>query len=89
MDSGQRQRGHHAMDTPLSSVRTYPFMKGAIIIGAVSGLISGLAEANTFTRDLLTLILYSIAGAIIFCAILALVGFLVDTARHRRGPTSP
>ena len=53
------------------------------MIGAVSGLISGLAEANTFTRDLVTLILYSLSGAVLFAAVLALLGWLVDVARHR------
>ena len=50
----------------------------------MTGLISGMAEANTFTRDLVTLILYCIGGAILFGAILALLGWLVDTARQRR-----
>jgi len=61
-------------------------MKAGIIIGAVTGFLSGMADANTFTRDLLTLIGYSIVGSIIFAAILALLGWLVDAARNRRQP---
>ena len=86
MDSGQRQHRHEAMEAP-PRTRSYPFMKAGIMIGAVSGLISGLAEANTFTRDLPTLILYLLTGAVLFSAILALLGYLVDSARKRRQPT--
>jgi hypothetical protein len=77
---GQRHR-------PATSSQSYPWMIGGIIVGAVSGLLSGMAEANTFTRDLLMLILWSLAGAILFSAILGGLGWLIDRARHRSRPT--
>ena len=87
MDSGQGQHRHHLMDAPSTSMRTFQFAKAGVVIGSVTGLISGMAEANTFTRDLVTLMLYCIGGAILFGAILALLGWLVDTARQRRRGT--
>jgi hypothetical protein len=67
----------------MPSGRSLPFLKGGLIIGAVAGLMSGLAEANTFTRDLPTLILFSLGGAITFGAVLGFLGWLVDVARNR------
>ena len=72
----------HGMTTT-AAARSLPFMKGGVIIGAVAGLLSGMAEANTFTRDLATLILWSIGGAVAFCVVLGIVGWLIDIARNR------
>src|SRR5207253_2627163 len=86
MDSGQGQHRHHLMDAPATPTRSFPFLKAGVVIGAVSGFLSGMADANTFTRDLATLILYSLVGAVLFAGILALLGGLVDVARNRRQP---
>src|ERR1700704_3685843 len=63
------------------SGRTYPWTLGGLIIGADAGLLSGMADANTFTRDLVTLILWSVAGAILFSGILGFLGWLMDVLR--------
>jgi cation transporter-like permease len=72
----------HGM-TNMPPGRSLPFMKAGIIIGAVAGLLSGMAQANTFTRDLGTLILWSIIGAVVFGAVVGLIGWLIDLARNR------
>jgi hypothetical protein len=65
------------------SGKTYPWTIAGIIIGAVGGLLSGMAYANTFTRDLLPLLAYSLLGAVVFGAILGAVGWVIDLARGR------
>ena len=65
------------------SGRSYPWMIGGIIVGADMGLLSGMAAANVFTRDLLLLILWSLGGAILFAAILGGLGWLIDRSQHR------
>jgi hypothetical protein len=64
--------------------RSYPFFKAGVLIGAPAGFLSGMADANTFTRDLVTLIIWSLVGAVLIGAIGALAGWLVDLARDRR-----
>ena len=65
----------------MGSVQNYSFFKAGVIIGGVTGLLSGMADANTFTRDLLTLIVFSLVGAVIGSAVLGLLGFVVDRIR--------
>jgi hypothetical protein len=72
----------HGVSTA-SSGRSYPWALGGIIIGAVTGMLSGMAQANTFTRDLLVLILWAIGGTVLFGAILGGIGWLIDQSRNR------
>ena len=76
---------HHGLMTPQAPGPTYPFVKGAIIIGAVMGFMSGLAYANTFTRALLPLIVWAFSCAILGSAILGIPAWVIDVVRHRRG----
>ena len=71
----------------MSSGRSYPWMLGGIIIGAVVGLVSGMAYANTFTRDLLPLILWSVATAIVVTGVLGGLGWAIDNSLNRPPPT--
>jgi hypothetical protein len=66
-----------------TSGRTYPWTIGGLIVGADAGLLGGMAQANTFTRDLITLILWSLFGAIVIGAILGGIGWLIDNSRNR------
>jgi hypothetical protein len=66
-----------------ASGRSYPWALGGTIIGGVSGLLAGMAQANAFTRDLLLLILWAIGGSILFGAILGGIGWLIDQSRNR------
>jgi hypothetical protein len=76
---------HHGLMTPQAPGPTYPFMKGGIIIGAIMGFMSGLAAANTFTRALLILIVWSTVSAVIGAVGLGIPGWLIDIIRHRSG----
>jgi hypothetical protein len=73
--------------TTHSSGQSHPWALGGFIIGAVTGLLAGMAQANTFTRDLLMLILWAIGGTILFGAILGGIGWLIDQSRNRRRPS--
>jgi hypothetical protein len=76
---------HHGMMTPQAPGPTYPFVKGAIIIGGVMGFMSGLAYANTYTRLLLPLIVWSFCCAVVGAVILGIPSWIIDVSRHRRG----
>ena len=80
MAGNQMPGDRHAMKT---SRRSYPWLLGGLIIGADVGLLSGMAYANTFTRDLVTLILWSVGGAVVTGAILGGIGWLIDNSRSR------
>ena len=73
----------HAMTTS----RSRPWTLGGLIIGADLGLLSGMAYANTFTRDLLPLILWSVAVAVISSVVFGGIGWFIDNARQR--PSMP
>ena len=70
-----------------SSGRSYPWMLGGIIIGAVIGFISGMAQANVFTRELFQLIIWALGGALLFSGVLGGLGWAIDNSLHRPPPT--
>ena len=76
---------HHGLMTPQAAGPTYPFLKGAVIIGAVLGDQSGLAYANSYTRDLLALIVWSIVFSVVGVVVLGIPAWIIDMVRHRRG----
>jgi hypothetical protein len=80
MAVNQMPGDRHAMKM---SRRNYPWMLGGLIIGADAGLLSGMAYANTFTRDLVALLLWSVGGAIVTGAVLGGIGWLIDNSRNR------
>jgi hypothetical protein len=75
---GERHGG-----TVVGSGRSYPWMLGGIIVGSAAGLLAGMAQANTVTRDLLVLLLSAIAGALLFGAIFGALGWFIDQSRNR------
>jgi hypothetical protein len=76
---------HHGLMTPQAPGPTYPFVKGALVIGAVLGDQAGLAYANSYTRDLVPLMEWSIIYCVVGMAILGVPAWIIDVVRHRRG----
>ncbi len=72
--------GGHAV----GSRRARPWTLAGIIVGGDLGLLSGMAYANTFTRDLLPLLLWSVGGAIVAGGVLGAIGMMLDNARGGR-----
>lgn len=64
-----------------SSGRTPPWMLAGLIVGADLGLLAGMAYANTFTRDLGLLILFSLGGAVLVGGLLTILGWIMDVMR--------